>query len=207
MPDANFWKWTDFGPICDPRVPRIEWNTSKKTPKLWGVSPRTENREKTDVFDPKMCEFRSRFCWTSRANFQSPGCSELNDTALTRPPGHFLCNSNQWSSHHLFQGRIGDWLFAKRKGLFRVSFPRSTRPPRAHICLASAREDLQAIASALSWQWSSQHWLCGWNCDQSAHFWVTVPRSTCPTRAHICLTRAKEDLQAIASAPSRQWSS
>ena len=34
----------------------------------------------------------------------------------------------------------------------RVSFPTITRPPRAQIWLTSAREHLQAIAIALSWQ-------------------------------------------------------
>ena len=42
----------------------------------------------------------------------------------------------------------------------------STCPPSAQICLSSAREDLQAIVSAISWQWSSQHWFHGRNRGQ-----------------------------------------
>ena len=69
------------------------------------------------------------------------------------PPGHCqcLCCSLSWQCHsqHWFQAGNRDRLHAKRRGLFRLSFPRITRPPKTQTCLTSAREDLQANASAL----------------------------------------------------------
>ena len=92
-----------------------------------------------------------------------------------RTPGHCQCQTNrlsrQSSSHHWFQGRNRGRLHAKRRGLFRVSFPRCTRPPRAKNCLACAREDLQAIASAtLTGSLGSQAPNIGFKVETAAEF-------------------------------------
>ena len=84
MPDAKFWIPSDFVPIRDPQVPRIECNTPQKSPRSWRASARVENREKTAVFDAKMCaNFPADFL-----TFVGP---DQPDTCKRRRPDHFQC--------------------------------------------------------------------------------------------------------------------
>ena len=74
MLDANFWIPSDFVPIRDPHVPRIECSTPQTTPRPWRGSVRARNREKTDVSTQNCDNFQVVFLPHFRANFPPPEC-------------------------------------------------------------------------------------------------------------------------------------
>ena len=70
----NFGIPSDFVPIRNPHVPRIECNTPQKTPRPWRGSVRARNREKTDVSTQNCDNFQVVFLPHFRANFPPPEC-------------------------------------------------------------------------------------------------------------------------------------
>ena len=95
-----------------------------------------------------------------------------------------------------------------RAGVFSESFSEEHLPPRANICQASAREDLQAIASVLAPDSLGREALN--ICFLVKTVTNLLPRevdfsflkSIRPLRAKVCLINAREDLQGITSAPT-----
>ena len=109
--------------IQDPKVPRIECNTPQKTPTPWRGSPPGESREKRPFLARKCANFRVGFAGL---------CCGIPGPRQLRSVIHVPQETSRPVSVTLLQP------FSRR----------STRPPRAKICLTSARVDHQASALA-----------------------------------------------------------